>query len=141
MGPPRDGGVLFESCDNSAYKSLDVHRSESRTRHPKSIWNKKLSRPDECHTFCEAKLREWRDEHGDCWAVAKDGEMDFGTHEERVAFFWEPKNDRDPWHGFPVAGRRGLTFTRKLPDELIEQWFESGLISFSRKIQMLKGRW
>lgn len=141
MGPPRDGGVLFESCDSSAYKSLDVHWSESGTKHPKSIWNKKLSRADECHTFCEAKLNEWRDQNGDCWAVAKDGDMDFGTHEERVAFFWEPKNDGDPWHGFPVAGRRGLAFTRKLPDELIERWHESGRISFSRKIQMLKGRW
>jgi hypothetical protein len=63
-----------------------------------------------------------------------DGEMDFGTHGERVAFFWEPKNDRDPWHGFPVAGRRGLAFNRKLPDELIERWHADGLISFTRKI-------
>jgi hypothetical protein len=141
MGPPRDGGVSFESCDDSPYKSLDVHRSQSGTKQPKSIWNSELSRADECHTFCEAELNGWSDDNGNCWSVAKDGEMDFGTHEERVAFFWAPQNDGDPWHGFPVAGRRGLAFRQKLPDALIERWHESGLISFSRKMQMLKGRW
>jgi hypothetical protein len=141
LGPPSDGGILFESCDDSPYKSLDYHRSQSGTKDPKSVWSKEISRADECHTFCGAKLNGWRDENGNCWAVAKDEEIGFGTHEERVAFFWEPRNDGDPWHGFPVAGRKGLAFKQKLPDALIEEWYRSGLISFSRKLQMLKGRW
>ena len=85
---------------------LSVRSPQSGTKEPKSVWSKEISRADESVTcFCGAKLNEWRDENGNCWAVAKDGEMDFGTHEERVAFFWQPQNDGDPWHGFPVAGQ------------------------------------
>jgi hypothetical protein len=140
MGPPRDGGVLFEACDESPYKSLDAHRSESGTKHPKSIWNKSISRADECHMFCQAKLRAWHDSYGNCWAIARDGDNAFGSHGERLAFFWAPINDPDPWHGFPVAGRKGLPFSRRLPDELVEQWEQEGLISFGMKLRLLKER-
>jgi hypothetical protein len=141
VGAPRDGGVLFEACDYSPYKSLDTHRSTSGTKHPKSIWNPEVSRAEECHTFCGAKLQEWHDKNGDCWAIARDGQVDFGTHEERVAFFWAPKNTTDPWHGFPVGGRRGLSFKRKPPDELVQRWYDTGVISFEKYIKLLKDRW
>ena len=84
MGAPRDGGVLFEACDQSPYKSLDTHRSTSGTKHPKSIWNPEVSRAEECHTFCGAKLQEWHDKNGDCWAIARDGSQIYKLHVLRL---------------------------------------------------------
>jgi hypothetical protein len=135
-------GVEFVACDESKYKSLNVHRSRSGTRHNKSIWNGDLSRGDECHAFCEAHLQKWHDGEGDCWSVAKDeGGIPFGTRDERLAFFWAPQNDPDPWHGFPVSRKGELPFSKSPPDWLVEQWRASERITFTRYVQLLKGRW
>lgn len=134
-------GVEFVACDDSKYMSLNVHRSKTGTKHNKSIWNEGLSRGDECHTFCEAHIHKWSDEEGDCWSVVKEGEAPFGTRDERLAFFWEPQNDGESWHGFPVSRRGDLSFRRRPPDRLIEQWHSSGRITYARYLQLLKGRW
>lgn len=134
-------GVEFVACDESKYMSLHVHRSKTGTRHKKSIWNEGLSRGDECHTFCEAHIQKWHDKEGDCWSVADEGAIPFGTRDERIAFFWAPRNDADPWHGFPVRHGGELPFRRKPPDELIEQWHKSGRINYTRYSQLLQGRW
>jgi hypothetical protein len=134
-------GVEFVACDDSKYKSLNAHRSKSGTKHDKSIWNPDLSRGDECHTFCEASILKWHDGEGDCWSVVKDGAIQYGTRDERLAFFWAPQNEIDPWHGFPVGRKHGLPFRRRPPDQLIEQWHGSGRITYTRYLQLLQGRW
>jgi hypothetical protein len=134
-------GVAFISCDDSKYMSLHVHRSKTATKHEKSIWNETLSRGDECHTFCEASLQKWNDADGNCWSVVKEGGTAFGTRDERVAFFWFPQNDGDPWHGFPVTRRSKIPFRKEPPDNLIERWHKSDRISFAMYLRLLKGRW
>jgi len=141
MGKPRDGGILFKTCDDSSYKSLDAHRSESGTRHQKSIWNDDLSRNDECHTFCEANIEQWHDKDGNCWSVVTGKTVYFGTRKEWVAFFWMPQNDVDPWHGFPVSRTGKVPFLRKLPDELVERWRQNSRIDFTMQLRLLQGRW
>lgn len=133
-------GIIYRSCSATSYLSLAEHRGPSDTKHAKSVW--KLSRPDECHTFCISELHGWLDKDGHRWAVASDGDGDLGTRGERLAFFWSPANQHDPWHGFPVsAGRRGMTFHRRPPDELIQKWEDDGLISFvtSQRLRTRRG--
>lgn len=122
-------GILFSSCGQTSYLSMDVHRAMSATRHQKSVWA--ITRPDECHVFCVAEGANWLGTDGNCWAISPDGEVSFGTRGERMAFFWSPANATDPWHGFPVGGRRGMRFKKSPPDELVEQWHKEGLISYT----------
>ena len=131
-------GIRFTSCKESLYISLNYHRSSSGTVHAKSIWA--LSRADECHCFCEAEIREWYDEKGDCWSISKDAKVEFGTRGEVVAFFDSPTNKTDPWHGYPIGGRRGLPVHRRPPDKLIEEWHRSGWISYVVYSRLIGGR-
>ena len=131
-------GIEFISCAKSLYLSRHDHRSVTGTKNPKSIWQ--LSRANECHTFCGAQLQQWSDKDGDYWAVARDGQEDFGTRGERVAFFDAPVNNTDPWHGYPVGGKRGLPIQRTPPDELIERWYNNGWISYVTFSRLMGGR-
>jgi hypothetical protein len=131
-------GVLFKSCSDTAYLSLDAHRSAGPTKHPKSLWA--ISRPEECHVFCDAEVRHWLDAGGDYWAVTRDDSLPFGTRGERMAFFSSPTNNSDPWHGFPVGGRRGMKFRSPPPDELVERWHKEGLISYTTYTRILTRR-
>jgi|SwirhisoilCB2_FD_contig_61_10275224_length_763_multi_3_in_0_out_0_1 hypothetical protein len=127
QGNRNSDGLEFTACEGTPYLSLDAHRSLSGTRHLKSIWN--LSRPDECHVFCAARLGKWADAVGNYWAVAKDGEGNFGDSRERMAFFPVPTNVTDRWHGFPVGRKRGLLFWRDPPADLVQRWTAQGRIS------------
>lgn len=131
-------GIEFVSCNDSLYISLNYHRSVTSTTHRKSIWI--LSRPDECHTFCEAELRSWQDAKGDYWAISEDGKIEFGTLSERVAFFDSPQNVTDPWHGYPVSGRKGMPSRRRPPDIIIELWHSTGWISYVTYARLIGGR-
>ena len=121
-------GILFSSCAQTSYLSMDVHRGASSTKHPKSVWA--IDRPDECHTFCTAEAGGWTDQLGHYWNVAREGESDFGTRGERLAFFSSPSNVNDPWHGFPVGGRRGMKFRSPPPDDLVEKWYKESRITY-----------
>jgi hypothetical protein len=129
-------GVEYVTCDD--YQSMNYHHSPSGTRHPKSIWL--LSRADECHTFCKARLGDWADERGNYWAVAKDGEeQDYGTRRERMAFFPVPSNAADPWHGFPVGGKDGLPFDHEPPDLLVQRWEDEKRIKYTTAARIRRG--
>lgn len=80
------------------------------------------------------------DGNGDYWAVAEDGAKSFGTLGERAAFFDAPVNDADPWHGYPVGGKRGLPMRRRPPDDLLKRWHDSGRIAYTTYSRMLGGR-
>jgi hypothetical protein len=131
-------GITFLSCKANLYISLNIHRSATSTKHDKSIWD--VSRPDECHTFCNAELGGWIDSEGDYWSISKDGATVLGTRGERVAFFDSPVNQTDPWHGYPVGGRRGLPTVRRPPDDIIRLWFETGWISYVTYSRLMGGR-
>lgn len=131
-------GVLFDSCQQTSYKSVNYHRATATTKHPKSQWN--VSRDDECHTFCRAEAESWKDAKGNYWAVAEAGDPDLGTRGERVAFFDAPRNPRDPWHGFPVGTKRGALAFTPPPDDLVLKWHTSGFISYTEQQRILTRR-
>lgn len=134
----RSDGVDFLSCKDSPYISLNYHRSKGRTKHAKSLW--RISRPEECHTFCEAELGNWVDSVGNYWSISRDAMIELGKLGERVAFFDSPQNNGDPWHGYPVGGRRGVPVHRRPPDSLLEVWLHTGWISYVTYSRLMGGR-
>lgn len=132
-------GVLFSACDQTPYLSTDYHHSAGGSSKRKSLWA--IARPDECHTFCSAKTEAWLANDGNLWAVAEEGGPAFGTLNERLAFFWAPSNETDPWHGHPVGlSRNSLPFRKFPPDELVKSWHESGIINFTTMRRIVKRR-
>jgi hypothetical protein len=137
QGNRNKDGLEFTACEGTPYLSLDAHQSFSGTKHPKSIWN--LTRPDECHTFCQARLQGWKDARGNYWAVARDEDKDFGYRSERMAYFPVPANETDTWHGFPVGRKNGLQFRRQPPPDLVQRWRDEGRISRVTRARINQG--
>lgn len=131
-------GIHFASCQRTSYLSLNYHRSRTSTTNQKSLWQ--ISREDECHTFCTAESKVWRDPQGNYWSVADSKASDFGTMGERLAFFPLPSNAEDSWHGFPVTTRRGVASNKWPPDDLVDKWHESGRISYTESQRILTRR-
>jgi hypothetical protein len=131
-------GIDFMSCKDTPYTSLNCHRAESGTQHPKSIWA--IAVQEECHRFCEAEIFDWSDSDGNYWSISKDGEIELGTRGERLAYFNAPQNERDPWHGYPVGGRRGLPTVRRPPKAIIERWWQTGWIKYVTYSRLMGGR-
>jgi hypothetical protein len=131
-------GINYISCKGSRYLSLNYHRSPSGTTHLKSIWL--IERADECHTFCEAEIFKWSDSEGNYWSVSKDAQVELGTRGERVAYFDKPQNSGEPFHGYPVGGRRGLPSIRKPPNDILGLWMETGRISYVTYSRLMGGR-
>lgn len=116
---------LYETCvPPDRYQSLHYHRTRA-SRQDKSHWN--LSAGDECHSFCESTDHGWTDSTGSRWYVDANGK-EIGTSHERVATFPAPSNTTDPWHGYPVSGRRGADMSRPVPAEILEIWSTQGTV-------------
>jgi hypothetical protein len=119
--------------------SLNYHRGSGKGRRDKSVWA--ISRDNECQTFCEAEIEKWVDAYGDMWAVSMDGRVVLGKAGERLAFFDAPVNAGvDPWHGYPISGRRGSPAHRRPPDELVDRWLGQGRISHVTYDRIVTGR-
>lgn len=131
-------GVSYHTCKESSYISLNYHRSRTSTKRRKSIWS--IERPDECHTLCQAEIQNWRDKNGDYWSISKDAAVEFGSDGERMAFFDAPQNATDPWHGYPVGGKRGLPSVRLPPDYVIELWRTSKWVSYVTYSRLMAGK-
>lgn len=131
-------GITYTTCAHGQYLSLNYHRGRTRLKHPKSLWD--VSRKVECHTFCNAELEGWHDAEGNAWSVTEDENVALGTRGERVAFFDGPTNTTDPWHGYPVGGRRGLPVRRRPPDVLVKRWLDDKWISYILYQRILSDR-
>ena len=129
QGNISNDGLEFTACEGTPYLSLDYHQPFSQLRHVKSIWL--LSRVDECHAFCEARLSHWSDQAGNYWTVTKDGDKRLlGDRGERMAFFPAPSDETDTWHGFPVGGGKdALPFKQRPPADLVQRWTQEQRIS------------
>jgi len=133
-----DTDVEFESCLSTTYMSLGYHRSKATTKHVKAIWA--IQRADECHTFCTSERSGWSDADGNRWAVSKDAARKLGVAGERLAFFPKRSNAHDPWHGYPVSGRKRAPQRRRPPDEIVHRWLQEGWISFTTHERLIGGR-
>jgi len=131
--------VEYASCAGTAYLSLGYHRGRTTTAREKTLWI--IPRADECHVFCSTEAPGSTDMNGDAWAISKDAARVFGENGERFAFFAKPVNaPTDPWHGYPVSGRKKAVTRRRPPDDVVAHWLQSGWISFTTHERILGGR-
>lgn len=131
-------GISYISCSETSYLSLNYHRSQTSTKHEKACWD--VPREDECHCFCESEIHQWVDPKGNLWYVSDGGSVILGKDGERLAFFDEPENDGDPWHGFPVSGRRGGAKRLRPPQSVLDKWLSSSRISKVMYDRIMTGR-
>ena len=109
---------IYSTCvPPSRYQSVHYHRPGAH-RTDKSEW--KISRDDECHTFCEATDRGWADGDGNRWYVDAEA-RELGTRGERVATYPNP-NSGSTWHGFPISGVSGAVARRRVPAQVLRTW-------------------
>lgn len=120
----------FKSCAGTGYLCHPHHRNG--THSSKSQWA--LSRPDECHTFCQAEWLRAADDRG-LWFVAPNLDTVFGTRNERKAFFASSDNDSVPWHGYPV----GPGTAHHPPKDVVAEWHRQGRITYSLRVKIMRG--
>lgn len=130
-------GILFITCSDGSYKSLNYHRSASGTKKRKACWV--VSVRDECHCFCESEISSWIDASGNHWFISKDALKVLGDCQERVAFFPVARNGSDPRHGYPVTGRGGARKYRP-PKAILDLWLKSGRINNVTYERLMTGR-
>lgn len=128
----------YLACDENEYLCHPHHRMPSKAS-TKSQWA--ISRPEECHTYCQASLpTPSGDGSGGLWYISVGAERVLGTKGERLAYFEIPGDgEAVPRHGYPVGpNRRG---TPHRPDPvLVESWQRSGRIARHVADKIRRGR-
>jgi hypothetical protein len=106
----------YFSCAGDSYHCKADHRARSND---KSAW--KVSRPEECHTFCNSESDpESTDPASERWFISPIDEI--GTNGEHLARFLPPDVSGATWHGFPVGGRRRRAKEAFPSEELATKW-------------------
>lgn len=114
----------FTSCQDTLYLCHPHHRSSS-FHGKKSQWN--ITRPEECHVFCQAVVLGTSETSGGLWFISQGGKRKVGKNQERLAFFEPQTSAPEPWHGYPVGvQKRGAA--HRPPAEVVQAWLESGRI-------------
>lgn len=75
--------------------------------------------------------KRWVDDDGmGLYSLVNDCKEILGKdNEERLAYFRNPMNETDPWHGYPVDGA-------DIGDDLIEYWHNKKIISDSTYLRL-----
>lgn len=108
------------------YKALGYHNRNARRRADKSRW--RLTEGQQYEAFRkadDAHPHSWHcAENSGQFSILDNGAEILGLDEERLAFFPDPQNSGDPWHGYPV-----LSSDRGPSPALLDHWLASGVIS------------
>ncbi len=134
-------GVFGPNKVGHTYKPMNYHGVKSRPKKGKTRWA--YPAPAEYHVFNladehEGKIeadgipdKRWVNDDGEgLYSLVDDCRVVLGKdNEERFAYFKNPVNDSDPWHGYPI-GPKGIG------DELIEYWHKKNFISDSTYLRL-----
>lgn len=125
-------------CENGPeYLSVTYHRSAAKSG-DKGVWS--ISRDEEAFRFYCAHVHSNASEHyPGLWHI-ENNDSCIGNANELIAFFPEPMNPGDNWHGYP------FTFSRRSPldriralKDVAERWRENGVISTARAKKIRQG--
>lgn len=125
------------------YQPLKYHGVKAKKSDDKSRWNHPASA--EYHVFNladehEGKVekdgisdRRWVNDDGKgLYSLVDDCREILGKdNEERFAYFRNPQNDSDPWHGYPID-------SSGIGEELIEYWHKKKVISDSTYLRLYR---
>jgi hypothetical protein len=123
------------------YKPMSYHGVKAKKSKDKTRWNHPAY--IEYHVFNIADEhdgsvgedgivdRRWVNDDGEgLYSLVDDCKEILGKdNEERFAYFRNPMNPTDPWHGYPID-------SSKIGDELIEYWHKKKVISDSTYLRL-----
>lgn len=116
------------------YESVTYHRRNAAPSPHKTRWV--IAEGEEYAVFLLADDGWWYCKEGQClFAVVNGGELELGEGGERLATFIPPKNQLDSYHGHPVASD-----VAKPEPDLLDQWEQGGVIDYSVRIKIERGR-
>ena len=134
-------GVFGPNRNNHTYKPAPYHGMKAKKNKNKTRW--KHPAPAEYHVFNLADEHDgeigkdgiidkrWINDDGKgLYSLVDDCRVILGKdNEERFAYFKNPTNANDPWHGYPIDNS-------DIGDELIEYWYKKKIISESTYLRL-----
>lgn len=134
-------GVFGPNKTGHKYQPLKYHGVKAKKSKDKTRWNHPA--PAEYYVFNladehEGKVendgisdRRWVNDDGKgLYSLVDDCREILGKdNEERFAYFRNPQNESDPWHGYPVDGS-------EIGDDLIDYWYKKKVISESTFLRL-----
>lgn len=135
---PADNNDLLYQCDQRPeYLSVYYHRSAARST-DKGLWA--VPRDDEAgRFFCAFDNNNGSQLYAGLWHIENENTY-VGDAKELIAYFPEPVNPGEYWHGFP------FTFARKSPPdrikalkEVAERLHQRGELSLARVKKIRQG--
>lgn len=134
---PKNGKTYGPSTSGHFYLAVGYHNPTAKPRPNKSRW--RVGEGKQYELFCLADEEtpmgradphdpfngRWicPDNADALFTVSDGGGSALGVNDERLGYFWPPRNASDPWHGHPVFSR-----DRKPGQSLLERWVRQGVI-------------
>lgn len=114
-------GTFGPTAQGHHYEPAGYHDRAAAPRNGKNKWC--LKRNEQYEVFRLADEGQWNDTRPDgLYSIVDGGKEVLGQNGERIAFFPQPQNANDTWHGYPKSNP-------PISDVLIESWFQSGVIT------------
>jgi hypothetical protein len=114
------------------YISVGYHKRNAKKRKDKTRWI--IPENGEYYTFKISDENLWFcKENNKLFSVINNGDEILGENGERIALFWPPANDDEPWHGFPIFSENFLPSS-----ELLDKWQEKKIIPYHFRLKIEK---
>lgn len=116
------------------YIPVHYHNKSASQNERKTKWV--LKQGEQYEVFRISDEGEWNCKvNKGLFSILSNGNEILGENEERLAFFPNPQNSSDSWHGFPISSA-----DYDISDELIKQWINAEVIDIRISIKILKGQ-
>jgi len=130
----RTNGLYGPTARGHYYKPLRYHGRSAQPRAGKSRWC--IKEGEQYLVFRPASEGDWSSERcAGLFGIMRNGSVVLGSEGQRLAFFPEPTNKTDPWHGYPAT-----CADRQPGTDLIDRWASSGIITEHVRRKLEGGR-
>lgn len=127
-------GLYGPTARQHFYKPLGYHRPTAQRRPDKTRWC--IREGEEYEVFRVADEPWWACNTNLClFSIVDGGKVILGENGERLARFDFPRNESDPWHGFPVHSDDS-----KPEPGLLDRWETEGIIPYHVRIKIERGK-
>lgn len=113
-------GTFGPTTQGHRYCPIGYHDRVAKPRDGKNKWC--LKRNEQYEVFRLADEGMWNNTDPDgMYSIVDNGREVLGLNGERIAFFPQPPNANDVWHGYPKNNPQ-------ISDDLIEKWYVDGVV-------------
>lgn len=125
-------GLFGPTLKKAFYKPMTYHNKTAKFSKHKTKWT--LKQNEQYEVFRLSNENEWAcTKNGGLFSILSNADVVIGSNEERLSFFPNPVNSKDPWHGFPVNSGNYEPSV-----ELVDKWLDDKVIDERIHIKILK---